>query len=435
MKVLYLTYDGLCDPLGQSQILPYLTGLAGGEYDFHVISFEKADRPHSLVQHIQAQCDRAGIVWHPRRYTKSPPVLSSAWDLARMHRLAMRLHRIHGFAMTHCRSYLPAVVGLSLKRRYGVRFLFDMRGFWPDEKVESGAWNLSNPAFRAVYRFFKRKEAEFMAGADAIVSLTRAGITAMRDWPGRHHATTPTAVIPCSADFSLFTLPTEDERQSVRTELGIDRAAMTVVYLGSIGGMYMLDEMMDFFRVFRTRYPGSRLLMLTPGGAETVTRSAISRGVDPADVIVRFVARDQLPRYLAAADLGLSFIRPSYAKLSSSPTKVGEYWAAGIPAVVNGRIGDMEELVQSTGGGFVIDSFDESEYNRALDHLELHAQQRARAARIRQAALPFYGLDTAVSRYRELYARVLGSGSLSPLDSLDRPSPERHAASMDAAEH
>ena len=39
-NVLYITYDGINDPLGQSQIVP-IEGLAGRKYNFFIISFEK----------------------------------------------------------------------------------------------------------------------------------------------------------------------------------------------------------------------------------------------------------------------------------------------------------------------------------------------------------------------------------------------------------
>ena len=41
LKVLYCTYDGLLDPLGQSQILPYLFKFKSFIYKLNVISFEK----------------------------------------------------------------------------------------------------------------------------------------------------------------------------------------------------------------------------------------------------------------------------------------------------------------------------------------------------------------------------------------------------------
>ena len=43
-KVLYITYDGMTDPLGQSQVLPYLVGLSEKGYKFTILSFEKKER-------------------------------------------------------------------------------------------------------------------------------------------------------------------------------------------------------------------------------------------------------------------------------------------------------------------------------------------------------------------------------------------------------
>ena len=46
-KILYLTYDGLTDPLGQSQVLPYLIELSKNN-EIHIISCEKKVRHHFL---------------------------------------------------------------------------------------------------------------------------------------------------------------------------------------------------------------------------------------------------------------------------------------------------------------------------------------------------------------------------------------------------
>jgi len=41
IQVLYISWDGLTDPLGNSQILPYLTKLSGKKFEIHVVSLEK----------------------------------------------------------------------------------------------------------------------------------------------------------------------------------------------------------------------------------------------------------------------------------------------------------------------------------------------------------------------------------------------------------
>ena len=53
-NVVFLTYDGLLDPLGGSQILPYLIGISNHTNAVHVLSFEKAllSHPHIKTIHL-----------------------------------------------------------------------------------------------------------------------------------------------------------------------------------------------------------------------------------------------------------------------------------------------------------------------------------------------------------------------------------------------
>lgn len=112
--ILYISYDGMTDSLGQSQVLPYLTGLSG-EYAIHLISFEKKERFETFKSTIQTICDTNGITWHPLNYTKTPPVLSTIYDVRQMFRKAKQLDKEHAFTIVHCRSYISALVGLSFK--------------------------------------------------------------------------------------------------------------------------------------------------------------------------------------------------------------------------------------------------------------------------------------------------------------------------------
>src|SRR5689334_14091229 len=105
-RVLYITYDGLTDPLGQSQVLPYLIGLAGRGHQITVLSAEKPERMETAGDLIRKLCADAGIAWHPLEYHKRPPVLSSAWDAAALERAAIKLHRAEPFEIVHCRSYI-----------------------------------------------------------------------------------------------------------------------------------------------------------------------------------------------------------------------------------------------------------------------------------------------------------------------------------------
>ncbi|HWB62268.1 MAG TPA: hypothetical protein VG603_02070, partial [Chitinophagales bacterium] len=150
VNVLYLSYDGMTDPLGQSQVIPYLEGLSKLGYSFTLISFEKAERYAKYRAEIEERLSKSNISWQPLSYTKKPPVLSTIWDVQRMKRKALALHRSKQFKIIHCRGYISALVGLAMKRELGVKFIFDMRGFYADERVDGGLWHLNNPIYKAV---------------------------------------------------------------------------------------------------------------------------------------------------------------------------------------------------------------------------------------------------------------------------------------------
>jgi glycosyltransferase involved in cell wall biosynthesis len=411
-RVLYLSYDGMTDPLGESQVIPYLDGLSRRGYDITLVSFEKPERSDAQGR-IRELTSASGISWHPEQYTRRPPLLSTLWDVWRMWKAASRLHAERPFALVHCRSYIAALVGRRMQRTLAVRFVFDMRGFWADERVEGRLWDLSNPVFRAAYRFFKRREQQFLEHADGIVSLTNAGLRVMRGMPAGPRMA-EVAVIPCSVDFGLFRPVSPIARAAARATLGIAPATRVVMYVGSIGTWYMLDEMLEFYRTYRARHADSVLVVFTREDPRLVRAAMESASLPLETVIVRAVSRRELAALLPAAEFGLFFIRPTFSKLASSPTKLGEYLAAGVPVVTNAGVGDVSEILERTGGGVVVNDFSQASFERAISEIDLLVA-RNDGGRIRVAAEEFFSLDRAVDAYARVYARALAGQRPSPV--------------------
>ena len=118
--VVFLSYDGMTDPLGQSQVLPYLFCLQQKGFQLHLISFEKP-RALSRPETIAALCQKNGLRWYPQRYHKNPPLLSTLLDLLRMYRCLKRVQAQSGASLVHARGYIAALAALRLKQRQGIR--------------------------------------------------------------------------------------------------------------------------------------------------------------------------------------------------------------------------------------------------------------------------------------------------------------------------
>jgi glycosyltransferase involved in cell wall biosynthesis len=402
-NILYISYDGMTDPLGQSQVLPYICGLAENGYRFSLISCEKEERFEQNREKISAICKRFDIDWNPLPFTTFPPVISKFRDKSKIRRRALELHAEKNFSMVHCRSYIAAETGLWMKQKYGTKFFFDMRGFWVDERVDGGIWNLRNPLYRIAYSQYKKKEADYIRHADKIISLTEAAVKEIKSWPSYSGASF--TVVPCSADFNLFKSVTVEERKISKRMLNLESCYPVVSYLGSVGTWYLLDEMLRLFVIIRRKYPAAHFLFVTPEKREVIAEKAKLYGVSENDITVTFASRENVPGVLAASDFGISFIKTSYSKIASSPTKLGELFAMGIPVITNDKVGDVENVVKSLGGGYVLSDFSDNSLEAAAGAIPdlLNADRDI----LRNNSFEYYDLKKAVIKYVEAYKEVL----------------------------
>src|SRR5947209_6077600 len=264
----------MTDPLGRSQVLPYVAGLSRRGHRITLVSCEKPEQMAQDGDEVRQLCQAAGIDWQPLRYHKRPPILSSMLDVRAMKRRAVRLQRDQGFDVVHCRSYMPAIVGEWLKRKCGVPYLFDTRGFWADERVERRIWPSGDLLFRLAYFYFKRRERSFFLSADAIVSLTESAKREVQSWPEDRRPMAPVSVIPCCVDLDLFGGNSPMARATTRKRLGIEEQAHVLVYVGSVGGAYLMAEMFQLFRVYRAMRPDARFLFVSAHDRVAIERMA-----------------------------------------------------------------------------------------------------------------------------------------------------------------
>ncbi|HUC80445.1 MAG TPA: glycosyltransferase [Flavisolibacter sp.] len=403
-RILYITYDGLTDPLGQSQILPYIKGLEKKGYEFTILSFEKKARFTRDQKMIQSLLEGTNIRWVPLPFTTSPPLLSKFYDAVRMRTKAVSLHKKYHFDMVHCRSYISADVGLHLKQRYGVKFFFDMRGFWADEKKDGGHWRTDHPVLKRVYQYYKNKEKQYLQHADYVISLTNAGKKELSGWSS-YNQSVPLSVIPCCADMDLFSLTDQQQKQQGREALGIAADRLVFSYLGSVGMWYMLEEMLQFFAQVKKSYPNALLLFVTHSDHDMIRSKMQEAGLHQNDMMIMEVPRKEVPMVIKASDINISFIKPVYSKISSSPTKLGEVLSMGIPVICNSGVGDVEEIVSKANAGYVLHEFHEAAFQQAIEAIP--DLLKMLPASIRIAVKPIYSLDKGVELYASCYSIVL----------------------------
>lgn len=401
MTVLYITQNGVTTHIGQSQVTPYLLGLARAGVKITLLSAEPCGQDAEISKHERIFGD-IGIRWERVTYRNTPPILGPVLTQARLHNAATKIVKKGGISIVHCRSHPPSIIGYRLKQRYNLRFIFDFRDFYAD-------WGLQNT--RGIKRFFylyiKTIERNMIRSADKIICLTERGSKVLNTMylSGQLQSTERFTVIPCCADFTHFDL-TKVPKESVaqlRSRLGIPEDATVLVYLGSLGIDYLLKPMLDLFRNLLSLQPLSYFLFICNNGRELILNECVRQGLSTEKIRIENSSRDMIPRYLALATFSVIFIRADHTKVGCSPTKLAELFACNIPVIANSGLGDLDSIISaSRNSSVLVNDFTDASLRDALTQMNSLANDFENRKMIRTNSGEF-ALDKGVERYLQVY--------------------------------
>lgn len=403
MRSLYVCYYPLTEPLVQTQVVAYLEGLAANGHTIHLLSFETEPLTSAQKRQIRADLRAKEITWHYLKYHKRPSLPATIYDVMCGVWKGLRLIRRHRIDVIHARAHVPATMGLILKKLTGTGLIFDIRGLMAQEYIDIGNWAPDSLPVRLT----QKMQDLCIENSDGIVVLTERAKNLLfgPDSVYKGAPPAPLQVIPCCADLTQIEAQ-KTERAQIREELGMaDKTVM--IYVGKFGGWYLQAEMVDFFAKAREQMPDLHFLVLSQSERELITKEFERVGLGEEHFTLMQVEPARVGAYLWASDFSLSFIRALPSKVASSPTKIGEYLAAGLPLVCNTGVGDMDTIVESHQVGVSIDEFTPESYSHAAaaimpligdDQIKVRCQRAARA----HASLQ----EVGVPRYCALYEQV-----------------------------
>ena len=396
-RVLYISYDGVLEPLGQSQILSYLERLSK-ECDIHLISFEKSlDKNNKfLSKEVGDRIEKSNIKWHPLNYHKRPTALATMWDIFHATILSLWLVVKYDLKVVHARSYVASVSALVLKKIFGVHFIFDMRGFWADERIDGEIWSSDS----YLYTIAKRFEKSFLLNSDIVVSLTHKAVKEMRRFPYLKENMPNFIVIPTCTDLKLFKPKSDFNLQERRSE------PLTIGYVGSVGVWYLFEEALDYYKLIKEVVPDARLHIINKGGHNYINECLKSAGIDQNFVLLETRDHSAVVGAMQSMDVGIFIIKPLYSKISSMPTKLGEFLGCGVPCVCNNGIGDMTDIVNDKNVGVVLNSFEQKEKKESVRRLLELINDPDIKERCRETAFEYFSLELGVESYNNIYSSL-----------------------------
>lgn len=393
--MLYIVYWGAAEPLGQSLVLPAVKRLAALGADLTLVTFEKsADLARtSEIGSIRANLNEHDVDWIPLRYHKRPKIPATAFDF------------FHGCArgiaaklrcrpdIVHARTFVGGLMGLATASLLRARLIYHNEGFYPDEQVDAGVWQVNS----APHRVAKFLEQQLYLRADAVIALSSKAKVAIEGLATMRTRRTPVIVVPSCVDLNHF--------RWNRSKTLAQGEELRFVYIGGVGGRYDLERVGRFVAIVSSMVKRAHFRILTRSDPNLVA-SMLSTLSDDA-WSMGTVPYSAMPDELAREHVGLHFLRQGQADHAGSPTKIGEYWAAGLPVVVTPNAGDTDEIIRRERVGVIVNEHSDEAYARALAELRSLLKDDQLPARCRRAAEIHYALEPACERQINLYHGLL----------------------------
>lgn len=395
IKTLFLTRNGVLEPLGQSQVLGYLRGLSQ-EYQITLISYEKdADwRDSQRMEEMRSTCEALGIRWLPQRFKSSPRIIAPAIAIVRLIGMLRREIRDYNVRLVHARSYVPAAVALVVSKLTGVPFIFDMRGFWPEEMITArrlrrGSW---------LHRCILVAEKACLRNASAVVSLTHAGADHLRKVYPDEICHQRISVIPTCADLDLFS-------PSITT---VRRHAIGC--LGTIlSGWFRIDWLAAFLE-FAAHKDSNITFELTTRDNPEAVRTAIGGDIMlQSRIAILASSSDKVAEILHGQIASVMFYAGGeVSELGRSPTRMAEVLGCGMPVVANAGVGDVARIINKYNVGVIATGKSVAEMEKTWDSLQILLRDPELGARCRNAAEVEFSLASGTRAFSQIYSEIVG---------------------------
>lgn len=407
MNLLYISYDGALDPLGSSQIIPYLIYLSQKGVKFTLLTYEKNGKLRDIrsVNRLKEILANNNIRWEIIRYHRSPTLAATTFDvfmgITKVFIIVLR----DKVKIIHARSFVGAIPAFLIAKLLKIKWIFDMRGFWPDERIDGDIWKNKG----IIYKVAKWWEKIFILKSDWMTCLTEEAKKITERFPYLAGKKICIDVIPTCADTIKFNIKEKNKGLLTKFKLK-DKFIFT--YFGSMGTWYLFDQMLEFFQVAKQVIVNSFFLILTLDTDEAF-RKVAKHKIDPQDYFINPVRYEEISSWLSIADTSIFFIKPSFSKKSSCPTKFSESLACGLPVVINSGIGDMEKYVNSYNIGVMVERFTRDEYTRAINRLFKILENKDNLNHnCRMVAEEYFSLKRGTEKYWSIYQMLNSDGNL-----------------------
>ncbi len=199
----------------------------------------------------------------------------------------------------------------------------------------------------------------------------------------------------------------EDRGAEIRERYAID--GPLVVYMGQLQGASYGELFLRAVGIVAKKWPGAYFMVVGGGERLAMLRSASEAlGLGSRLTFTDYVPHEQIPTFLAAADIGVATFARNESTVCKSPLKIVEYLAAGRPIVAS-DVGEIRKMVGDAG--IVVRPGDPGAIAEGVSRLLGDDRLRARLSLLaRRRAKEVYNWDATARSMLAAFSRALELG-------------------------
>ncbi|MGJ3234412.1 hypothetical protein [Marivirga sp.] len=382
--IFVFAYYSFKDPVFQSAVLPYLKAVQDENLKYVLLTWEQKQFPLSKNQIKKIEDDLVNYhiswrrtTWHSGSFKPIKKIFDFTFGLIYCLNLISKFKATKIFS----EGFPGAVIGHYLSKLSNKPHIIHTFEPHADYMLESGVWQKSSWE----YRFLKKMEIPIAKHAQHIITATSAYKNLLNQNGIENHIHT----IPSCINMEEYNF-NEESRTQIRSELKIKNDQIVIVYLGKIGGMYMEEELFNFFKhCLMLDSNKFHFFLFTNHPQELIKHKLNQFNISQQKVYSNYLEKEEVSKYLSAADIGFCGIRPIQSRRFSSPIKNGEYWACGLPTLIPFGISDDYILAEEENIGGVFNTIEEITLSK-IENLSTISRTKIRTIGLRERNINSY---------------------------------------------
>ena len=394
-NILVVTYWSFENALIQTYTLPYVFQIKKQLSEkSKIYLFTLSTNSYSTEQHQKIKVLEAENIFVLRfSYAKFGWLMAVKMAFMVIYLIAFtlfkRIHTVHAWCTP------GGAIGYLVSLFTGRKLVLDSFEPHAETMVESGVWKKNSFAFKLLFCLEKLqlgRATEVICAAEGMIKHSQEIYNIKKP---RYF------VKPACVNLTLFDF--NNYPANLKTDLPLKNNVC--VYPGKFGGIYLEEEVFDFFKIAHDYWQGDfSVLLLTNHSDDEIKKYCSAVNLPYSVILKKFVSHSEVPAYMRLGHFGICPVKPLPSKRYCTPIKTGEYWAMGLPVVITSNISTDSDIIEKNDIGYVLKYLSTEEYTMALAKIDGLIKKNDIRLKIRQVAVKERNFKSAKEIYKTIYA-------------------------------